>query len=257
MSPQVGVAGSVETVLVTIREMLRILLPHPNALRSFALQAPHLSTDPRVHVEGVPPPRAPAIGNHTMINKALGFLKSHLNDYLNAQSDWTSGESREDQVVFVDGEKMDPMTFKLGAVSLLLINIEQEKTLRPADRYAATSADGSSLKVQPTIMMNLYVLFVARFKQYEQGLSYLSRIIQHFQHHRVFDHHSAPELSEDIETLIMELITLPLAEQNDLWNALRTTYQPSILYKMSMVAFSDQDARRVVGVGDKDMRLSS
>ena len=131
-----------------------------------------------------------------MIGEVLVFLKDHLNDTLNAASDWTSGESREDKVVFVDGEKMDPIVFKLGAVSALLINVEEDNTLRAADQYAAVSADGAAFKVQPEIRINLFVLFVARFKQYEQGLKYLSQIIQHFQSHRVFDHHTAPELSE-------------------------------------------------------------
>jgi hypothetical protein len=189
-----------------------------------------------------------------MISQVLIFLRNHLNDCLNAQFDGAPGESREDKVVFVDGERMDPITFKLGAITTLLINVEEDNTLRPSDRYAASAPDGGSLKVQPEIRMNLYVLFVARFKQYEQGLSHLSRIIQYFQNHRVLDHRSAPEMSEDIEKLVIELITLPLAEQNDLWSSLRTTYHPSVLYKVGMVVFRDEDARRAVELREKDVR---
>lgn len=191
-----------------------------------------------------------------MINEVLIFLRDHLNAYLNAKSGLTPGESGEDKVVFVDGEKMDPITFKLGAVSALLINIEEENTLRPADLYTAVSANGTRRKVQPDVRMNLYVLFVARFKQYEQGLSYLSRIIQHFQNHRLLNHHNAPELSEKIEQLIVELITLPFSEQNEMWNSLRTTYHPSVLYKVKMVVFRDEDATTMTEIKESALRTS-
>lgn len=190
-----------------------------------------------------------------MLDDVLVFLKDHLNDHLNARSGWTAGESQEDKVVFIDGEKMDPIVFKLGAVSVLLINVEEENTLRAANAFASLSASGAPLKVNPEIRMNLYVLFVARFRQYDHGLSYLSQIIQHFQSHRVFDHTNAPGLSERIGKLVMELLTLPFAEQNEVWNALRTTYHPSVLYKVKTLVFRDADALPVVEVGEKVVKV--
>ncbi len=192
-----------------------------------------------------------------MISDVLVFLKNYLNDYLSGQSDWTPGESREDKVVFIDGEKMDPIAFKLGAVSALLVNVEEESTLRAPDPFVSVSPAGDALRGNPEIRMNLYVLFVARFRQYEVGLKYLSDIIQHFQSHRVLDHRNAPELGEDIEKLVVELITLPLSEQNELWSALRTTYHPSVLYRVKMLVFRDSEAKRPTEVEDKAVSLSS
>jgi hypothetical protein len=37
--------------------------------------------------------------------------------------------------------------------------------------------DGTRHRTQPEVRLNLYVLFVARFKQYEDALRYLSLII--------------------------------------------------------------------------------
>lgn len=190
-----------------------------------------------------------------MISEALIFLKNHLNGHLSAQSGLSLGEI-EDRVVFLDGEKLDPISFKLGAVTCLMINVEEEKVLRAADPYVRVAADGSHRRVQPDIRINLYVLFVARFSQYEQGLSYLSRIIEHFQAHRVFDHSNAPELSDRIERLIMELTTQSFAEQNEIWNALRTTYHPSMLYRVRMVVIRDDVAVTTPGVGDKELAVS-
>lgn len=189
-----------------------------------------------------------------MIDDTLVFLKNHLNAYLNSGRD--PNESSEEKVVFVDGEKMDPLSFRLGAVSILLINIEEENTLRAPDQYMRMSPNGASQKVQPEIRLNLYVLFVARFKQYEEALRYLSLIIQYFQNHRVLNHHNAPELSEEIEQLVMELVTLPFSEQNEVWNALRLTYHPSVLYKASMIVFRDEDALGMPEAAEKILRTS-
>ncbi len=184
-----------------------------------------------------------------MINEALVFLKNRLNAHLN--SGQNPDESLEDQVVFLDGQNMDPLTFKLGAVSVLLINIEEENTLRTPDPYTRITADGTRQKIHPEIRLNLYVLFVARFKQYEESLRYLSLIIRYFQKHRLITHQNAPELSDNIEQLVMELVTLPFSEQNEVWNALRVTYHPSVLYKTKMVVFQDEDSQDVVEVGEK------
>ncbi len=180
-----------------------------------------------------------------MIGEALTFLKNHLNAQLRAQAGALPGDSDEDKVVFIDGDKTEPITFKLGAVTLLLINIEEEKVMRQADPYLRVSGDGTTYRGQPDILMHLYVLFVARFKQYDHGLSYLSRIIQHFQTNRVLDHQRAPALSPRIEKLIMELRTMPFSEQNEVWNSLRTTYLPSVLYRVKMLAFRDKDVIRL------------
>jgi hypothetical protein len=191
-----------------------------------------------------------------MISDVLLFLKDHLNAYLSTKSGWNPEASQEDTVVFIDGEHMDPISFKLGAISALLINIEEDNTLRGPDPYRRMAPDGTRYKIQPEIRLNLYVLFVARFKQYEDGLRYLSLIIQYFQNHRLFNQHNAPELSADIEQLVMELTTLPFAEQNEVWSALRTTYHPSVLYKVKMVVFKDEETVAMPVIEETILRTS-
>jgi len=191
-----------------------------------------------------------------MLDQVLVFLKNHLNRQLNPGVGLTDADSQEETVVFIDGEKMDPINFKLGTVSALLINVEEENSLRPLDPYQSISSSGETRAVNPEVRLNLFVLFVARFKQYELGLRYLSDIIQHFQGHRIFDHHNAPELGDDIDKLVLELVTLPFAEQNELWNALRTTYHPSVLYKVKMVVFRDTEGRRATEVTQKVLRTT-
>lgn len=190
-----------------------------------------------------------------MIDEALAFLKGHLNASLNAQSGWTPAEPSEDKVVFVDGESADPLTFKLGAVSMLLVNLEEEKMMRAADPYLRAD-DGGGQRVRPDLRLNLYVLFVARFKQYEQALAQLSGVVRHFQAHRLLDRQSAPGLSERIGALAVELVTLPLSAQSELWGALKTAYHPSALYKVKMVVYRDEDAARPREVRERTVKVA-
>lgn len=192
-----------------------------------------------------------------MIDDVTLFLKNQLNEYLNAQSGWGPGDPGEERVTLLDGEKMEPVTFKLGAITTLLINLEQENVLRSAEPYRRSLADGSSLAVQPEIRLNLYILFVARFKRYEQGLRALSLIIRYFQNHRVLDHGNAPALPKSVEQLVVELVTLPFREQNEVWNALRATYHPSVLYKISLVVFRDEEGTLLPATEEMDRRLPS
>lgn len=196
-----------------------------------------------------------------MIDQSLIFLKNRLNAYLCGPEDTKSKadpEKTKEKVDFVDGQKMEPLTFTSGMVNILLINIEEENTLRRPDPYTRVSPNGEHQKAYPDIRLNLYVLFVARFNNYENSLHYLSQIIRYFQSHRVFDHHNAPELNENIEKLILELITLPFAEQNEVWNALRVTYHPSVLYKVKMLVFQqDEDVLSAPEITEKDIHIRS
>src|SRR5262245_47904707 len=177
-----------------------------------------------------------------MISKAFVVLKDVVNDYLSTNSGWSPADSDFGQVVFHESEKVDVIDFKMGAITLLLVNVEEEHAVRPADRYKRSLPDGTEQSVAPPIHLNLYVLFVARFSDYQQSLRYISLVLQFFLARRCLDHENTPALDARIEKLTMDLLTLPLAEQNNLWGVLRTAYQPSLLYKVRMIVFLDEDA---------------
>ena len=180
-----------------------------------------------------------------MFDSVLEFLRDQLNQHIGRLFGEQATGGCEAMVVFPDGEKLDPISFKLGAVTLLLINVEQENNLRAPDPYAKVASDGTTYRTHPDIRLNLGILFVARYKQYEQSLSQLSQIVQYFQTHRVFDHQNSPSLDTKVEKLVLELITLPFDEQNNIWSALRTTYQPSVLYRVRMIVFESQPAQAI------------
>jgi Pvc16 N-terminal domain len=191
---------------------------------------------------------------HAMIGEALVFLKNQLNNYMKPIVDHDG--TQPDPVAFIGGDNMEPLSFKSGAISVLLINLEEEHTLRAPDPYRRTAANGMQQSIQPDIRLNLLVVFVARYVQYEDSWHALSLIIRFFQKHRVFTHTDAPALSDNIERLTVELVTLPLAEQNEIWSALRIAYHPSVLYKVKMVVFQDEDGMTPPAISEKVIKVS-
>lgn len=185
-----------------------------------------------------------------MIGDVLLLLRDQLNAYMRAAAPQAGGDSAEDRVQLIDGEKTDPVEFRLNAVTVLLINIEQETSQRSIDPYLRSSQpDGNLRKLMPEIRLNLYVLFAARFKAYEQGLNHLAMVIRFVQQHRALDHINTPALSPQIDKLVLELVTLPLSAQNEIWSALRVCYHPSVLFRVRMVVFRDAEGAAVPQIG--------
>ncbi len=192
-----------------------------------------------------------------MLGDVLVFLRKRLDGYLSTRLGVLPGEPDQPRVVLPDGEKSDAAEFQLGAVTALLVNLELDKVQRQPDLFRQPQANGAVARVNPEIRLNLYILFVARFKQYEQGLSYLSLIIQYFQSHRVLDRSNAPELDSRISRLTVELMTLSFAEQGEIWNSLRSGYLPSLLYRVGMIVFQDEEAIGAPAITEESIITSS
>jgi hypothetical protein len=175
-----------------------------------------------------------------MIHEVVGFIKDQLNQYLKNLS-----AVPEDRVVFPEGDKSEAYTFTKNAITPLLINLEEENLLRMDEPYVQVRKDGVKVNVYPDIRLNLFVLFVAHFKEYDESLKYLSYVIRYFQSNKVFTQDRTPQLASVADRLVMELVTMPFTSQNEIWNALRTTYLPSVLYKVKMVIFQDEEPKPV------------
>ena len=172
-----------------------------------------------------------------MIDEVLSFLKDQLHSYLRVK---TAGQTFD--VLFVEDRQPKEISLKENAVSTLLVNLEEERVFRAGSVQATPLSQGSVPPTFPHLSMNLYVLFVPHFSSYRQTLKFLSLVIQFFQSHRVFDATNAPSLSPRIEKLILELVYLPFSEQRDLWTGLGLSYMPSVVYKVKMVVFTDDES---------------
>lgn len=120
-------------------------------------------------------------------------------------------------------------------VVLTLVNLEEEKTLKNGPYYVQ---EGETLvKKNPTIYLNLYLLFSCADEDYETALTKISRIIGTFQSKFVF----TPDTAEvpfpgEIEKIILDLFSINFEQSNHMWGILGGKYIPSVLYKARLIA---------------------
>lgn len=187
-----------------------------------------------------------------MINVALSVLKEKLNEYFKM-----AGSLDGEIVQFIDSNSNDPVSFTNDKVTPFLINVSEDRQFRNPELFSGVVQDGIRTQINPEIRIELLVLFVSKFGDYNQALKFLSSVIKFFQANRVFTPKNSPALSnENIEKLVLELISLPLEEQNQVWHSLSTSYLPSVLYKIRLVAFTDDQTIEFAGEGSSDMAIA-
>lgn len=173
-----------------------------------------------------------------MIHTVLNVLKDQLNEYFKIKTGVDG-----DLVKFIDSNNNDPITFTNNAVTPFLINVSEDRTFRKPDQFQGVTHNGIRTQINPEIRIELLVLFVSKFGDYSQALNFLSYVIKCFQVNRIFNQKNTPELAgEDIEKLFLELITLPLEEQNQVWHSLNTSYLPSVMYRVRLLAYIDEES---------------
>lgn len=186
-----------------------------------------------------------------MIHTVLSVLKEQLNEYFKVKT-----ALDEVYVKFIDSGNNDPISFTNNAVTPFLINVSEDRIFRKPDQYVGISQNGIRTQVNPEIRIELLVLFVSKFSDYSQALNFLSYVIKCFQVNRIYNQKNSPELAgENIEKLILELVTLPLEEQNQVWHSLNTSYLPSVLYKVRVLSFIDDESIEYVGERTSGIRM--
>lgn len=177
-----------------------------------------------------------------VIGSALAFLRKVLDDHLLGELGG-GAEPMAAQVVFVEGDKLESLVFKAEAVTLLLVNVEEERVLRQPDLHSRRVVDAqgatSILRGQPDLRLGLHLMFVARFKAYDTAWDRLTQIVTFLQSNPVFDGASVPTLPAGIERLALELTPLKLEEQGEVWSSLRATQHPSVFYRAKLLVLHD------------------
>jgi len=190
-----------------------------------------------------------------MIGDVLSLLRDQLDAFVRAAAPGDDDNAGDARVQLLDGAKADPIEFRLNAITLLLVNIEQETGLRSADPYLRAPGEGGLRKLQPEIQLNLKLLAVARLKVYGEGLNQLGQVIRFLQQHRAIEPGNRPGWPRQLDRLVLELVTLPQGEQNEIWSALRVSYQPSALFRVRMVVFRDSDGAAVPQITQTRVRV--
>lgn len=176
-----------------------------------------------------------------MIDNVISFLQEKLDTHILIKMEGLIGFDGARAVEYLENHTQKEVELKTDTITSLLINVEEEYTFRSGAAYEKMPNGSRVEKKNPNLYLNLYVLFIPYFKDYNQSLKFLSLIIKFFQSHRLFDHHNSPELHPDIQKLTMELVNLPFTEQREVWAGLGLCYIPSVIYKVRMVVFTDTD----------------
>lgn len=176
-----------------------------------------------------------------MIDKAVDFLKDEINAYLK----FSVGEESADTVKPANLLNQDGSIDATLENSLVLsvINIQEDRITK-AQGHQLETINGQQVKLNPEIKLNVFVLFTANFKKYNESLKFLSYLISFFQSKNVFDAKNSPGLNTGIEKLITDLYTISFEQQNNLWGSLGAKYMPSVVYKIRLINVQERKAVR-------------
>ncbi|MEL6555677.1 MAG: DUF4255 domain-containing protein [Cyanobacteria bacterium J06621_11] len=172
-----------------------------------------------------------------MISDALVFFQEQLNSYMKLKT----GGQKENVVQFAQIQLPKEMVMQNNAITLLLINLEEERLFRAGAAYASNLPDGTQSRMQPNLCLNFHMLFVANFQDYPESLKLLSLVIKYFRSYRCFDQQQSPSLGPEIKQLSTEMVNLSFMEQGELWRSLEMPCSPSALYKVRMLVFKDTE----------------
>jgi len=184
-----------------------------------------------------------------MINDLFDFLRTSLLKWLGKPDDEEGAE-----VNFVDINGEQP-AFD-AKINILLISLEEDRILRPADPYSVINESGAQERVKPPLILNLNILFATKpikgkksdGYNYLEAMRYLSQVLQFFQANPVLTSDRYSKFPEGIDKVIMELIPLTYAQQNEIWSSLKVAHLPAVCYRAKMIVIQEE-----VVAGDRDI----
>ncbi|MFT3823190.1 MAG: DUF4255 domain-containing protein [Chitinophagaceae bacterium] len=178
-----------------------------------------------------------------MIGVAMHFLVDEINQYLHSKLSFQGDKVVLDNVARLDNSGSNTE----NRIVLSLVNIEEERLYKNPENFTRTD-DNKVVYSNPAVPINMYCVFAYNHgnndnesvNHYEEGLMYISYIIQFFQHRQVFTPQNSPALDPGIEKLIADLHSLGFEQLNHLWAILGGKYLPSVMYKFRLVVIDER-----------------
>ena len=165
-----------------------------------------------------------------MLHKALEFLKDQLKPAIK-----TTGQSEAVELTTIVNAKGD-LNIVEGQLCMMLVNIEEERFLKAQPQREKRMGDQVQF-ANPEIKLNLLVMLAVNPAKtdYAGSLTRLSEAVTFFQGTSFFEKTKVPPLGPEIEQLSVELFSLTLEQQNQMWASLGAKYLPSVVYKIRLV----------------------
>lgn len=173
-----------------------------------------------------------------VIEKSLTFISNQLDTYLKQRLG--DNENKKKVVLSNVLKQTGEVAIEQDQLAIGLVNIEEESIGKSQKAYLRQS-NGMHQKTRPEIKLNLYLLIVARFGEYEEALKAISYVISFFQSRNVFESNKHPAMHESLDKLVFELQTMSFEQINHLWGAMGAKYMPSVLYKMRMLTVREEE----------------
>lgn len=143
---------------------------------------------------------------------------------------------------------LDKLDLEANAISLILVNIEEERIFKNPDPYRRRQnhqdTKGLIMEVNPTVNLALYILFAGSYSDYKLSWNRLAGIITYFQKERMIN----LVVENKQYTLHMELISQTFSQQNELWSTLKATQTPSVLYRANLLVIEDLDEKSTIEI---------
>jgi hypothetical protein len=163
-----------------------------------------------------------------MIDQTLQFIKSQL-----IQDPTLNLGTTE-----IIAENLHKLTTDINSTGLFysLVNIEEEGTLKNSPNYI--KINNQLRRIQPPIVLNLYVLFAFKLSNYNTSILKLSQLISYFQTNRWFTFNNVTDtqhFNPPIDRIIFELYNTNFEQLNHIWSILGGNHHPSVLYKVRVV----------------------
>ena len=169
-----------------------------------------------------------------MIFETLSILSEEVDAYLGGDV-----ITIENVTAIEEGQGNNPNNGLTDNVIMTLLNIEEEKTLK---NFPNTGLKNGKVQYKnPSVNVNLFVLFCANRSSYTQSLLDVSKVIEFFQGKRVFTQantiykRQVPLDNVGNFHFTAELYTPTFEELNFIWGTLGGRQLPSVLYKLSII----------------------
>ena len=190
-----------------------------------------------------------------MLRTAIEFLSGELKGYIERKE--PAMFRNEISVVPSSLMKTDG-TFAVGGsqggesfkIIMTLVNLEEDR-IADSQSYFQKQND----KVQffnPPVNLNSFILFSVMGENYLSDLRLLSLIVSFFQSNPVFEEERYPNLNSKVDPgmnwqkvgkLIVNIHTLSMEQQNNMWAATGAKYMPSVVYKIRTISFTDAEPK--------------
>lgn len=179
-----------------------------------------------------------------MMVDAMTMLLRQLNEYIGQADGGAPGAP--DQAVWGNIAQLDRAEIATeldNHVVLSLVNIEEERALKNGKSFVNIPPNEVGYRNRP-IHLNLFLLFVANYRNYGTALRRLAQVLTFLQGKQKFTPGNSPgALPQSAITefsLVMDLLSLTFEEVNHLWGFLGARQFPFAIYRGRMVAISDQ-----------------